>query len=113
MYNPRLRMSGMGLPPFHIIGFFLFTLLPVYHGIPVPILPPVDTVASVLPLTPSPDIILDHIKRTKSTALMTIPALLNAWAQSKDDVTILASLNIVVRHFLNYDILEAQSNRPC
>lgn len=102
IYNPRLRISGVGLPPFHAIGFFLFTLIPIYHGITVSILPPVDTVAGIFPLTPSPDIVLNHVRHTKSTALMTVPAFLHTWARSKDDVSILASLSFVVRHFSNY-----------
>ena len=113
MHNPRLRISGMGLPPFHAIGFFLFTVIPIYHGITVSILPPVDTAAGMFPPTPSPDIVLSHVRRTKSTALMTVPAFLHTWARSKDDVSILASLSFVVSHFSNCDILEPQSNGPC
>jgi len=113
MYNPRPRTSGVGLRPFHAIGFYLFTLITIYHGIPVPILPPVDTAAGIVPPILSPDVVLYHTKRTGSTALMTVPSFSHVWAQSKDDVSFLASLKYVVRRVLNYNILQTQSNATC
>jgi hypothetical protein len=45
---------------------------------------------------PTPDNILDHLRRTKSETLITIPALLQIWAQDKEAVDFLATLKMIV-----------------
>lgn len=49
------------------------------------------------PMLPIPQIILENAKRTKCTGMITIPAVLHAWAQSESDVEDLAKFEHVVR----------------
>ncbi|KXN91379.1 Long-chain-fatty-acid--CoA ligase [Leucoagaricus sp. SymC.cos] len=94
--NPRLRYSAIGLPPFHTMGFIVCTLKPAFHGLSIGIFPPVDTISGAQPLVPTPKNILEHAKRTQVTGLVTVPAFLQTWVHSKEDIDFLASLKHVL-----------------
>ncbi|KAJ7807640.1 hypothetical protein B0H13DRAFT_2482908 [Mycena leptocephala] len=56
---------------------------------------PTATLPGALPIVPSPDNILDHARKTKCRALMTVPALLVSWSTSPPDVAYLKTLHTV------------------
>ncbi|KAF8154594.1 hypothetical protein B0H34DRAFT_783744 [Crassisporium funariophilum] len=94
-YQPLLIMGGMALPAFHTLGIIVQLLSPLYAMTPVSIYPPKATAPNALPVIPTPDNILDHLRRTGSNSLVIIPALLQLWAQDKKAVELLASLEFV------------------
>ena len=47
-------------------------------------------------MMPSPANILDHTVGTKCNSVMTIPTLLQVWAQSQESVNVLKTLEFVV-----------------
>lgn len=86
----------MALPAFHTMGIIVQLLIGNYAMQPIGLYPPTATTPVSLPMMPTPANLLDHIVRTRCTGLATIPAFLQVWAQDKDAVRILASLQYVV-----------------
>ncbi|KAF4610095.1 hypothetical protein D9613_010628 [Agrocybe pediades] len=85
----------MALPAFHTLGVISQVLHSIYALTIIALYPPVATSPSALPVMPTPDNILDHARRTKCDCLITIPALLQIWAQDKASVEALATLKLV------------------
>jgi len=94
---PRLRMAAMHLPPFHTLGIFAQLILPLFGCTTVAVYPPVVGSRELLPTLPTPDNVLDHVQRTKSNALMSIPTFLQLWRQDQKAIDILSTLQFVVR----------------
>lgn len=95
-WSPRVRMLGVQLPPFHAMGLCVQLTLPLYLCATIAIFPPVVTAPHMLPMAPTPDSILEHTQRTKSSCALTIPAFLQIWAQDKHALEILSSMDYVV-----------------
>lgn len=64
---------------------------------PICLYPPVVTTPTGQPMIPSPDNLMDHIKRTGAKGLVIVPALLQIWAKDKDALRVLCNLDFVVR----------------
>ncbi|RDB20739.1 Non-canonical non-ribosomal peptide synthetase FUB8 [Hypsizygus marmoreus] len=94
-HTPRVRIAGMPLPSFHTLGIYAQVLYTLVGMSSVGVYPPLVTSKELLPMMPTPDNILDHTRRTKSNAMITIPALLQIWAQTQDAVDLLKSLYFV------------------
>lgn len=90
------KVGCMHLPPFHTLGIIASVIHPTYGLSPVILYPPVAFTPSQLPVMPTPDNIIDHLRRNKAEALMTIPTLLAIWAQDRESVNFLAKLKMVV-----------------
>ena len=86
----------MHLPPFHSLAFLVQLLLPLYALTPVALYPPTAMTPNSLPMVPSPGNIIDHTDATGCNAMVTIPALLQAWAANPRALDILARLHYVV-----------------
>ena len=86
----------MMLPSFHTLGIYVQLLYPLFALTSVGVYPPQVTSREMTPMIPTPENILDHIRRTKSNSMITIPALLQIWAQSVADVDLLKTLYFVV-----------------
>jgi len=86
----------MALPAFHTLGVISQLLHSLYALTVIALYPPIATTPSALPVMPTPDNILDHVRRTKCDILITIPALLQIWAQDKASVDLLATLKLIV-----------------
>lgn len=71
-------------------------LNPVYGLVHTAVYPPTATLPESLPVVASPDNILDHTRRSHSTEMVIIPALLQIWSQSSDAIEILKALRYVV-----------------
>ncbi|KIJ33995.1 hypothetical protein M422DRAFT_52206 [Sphaerobolus stellatus SS14] len=85
----------MTLPAFHTLGL-ISQLLRSTYGLNVIVLyPPIALTPTQLPLTPTPDNIIDHLRRNKAESLISISALFHVWAQDEDTVNYLASLRTV------------------
>ena len=103
-WSPRVRMLGVQLPPFHAMGLCVQLTLPLYLCATIAIFPPVVTAPHLLPMAPTPDSILEHTQRTKSSCALTIPAFLQIWAQDKRALDILSSMDYVVCLFFRLTI---------
>ena len=87
----------MHLPPFHTLGFMVQILYALRSCTTVALYPPITRRADMLPIMPTPQNILDHVQRTKSSGIITIPSIIQAWSQDPKAVDFLKSLEFVVR----------------
>ena len=87
----------MHLPPFHTLGFMVQILYALRSCTTVALYPPVTRRPDLLPIMPTPQNILDHTRRTKSTGIITIPSIIQVWSQDLKSVDFLKSLEFVVR----------------
>ncbi|KAF8899601.1 hypothetical protein CPB84DRAFT_1847624 [Gymnopilus junonius] len=94
-HQPRLRAAVMHLPPFHTMGVYTQVFFPLYNCATSAIYPPVTDSPEKLPIMPTPDNILDHLRRTKSNSVVAVPTLLQVWGQDQDSIELLSSLEIV------------------
>ncbi|KAF5322455.1 hypothetical protein D9619_001794 [Psilocybe cf. subviscida] len=99
-FGPMPELSGwkigcMALPPFHTLGVIIQIIHSMYGLSTVLLYPPVASKPSQLPIMPTPDNILDHLRRTKAESLVTIPTLLQIWGQDQEAVDYLATLKLV------------------
>lgn len=94
--KPRLRVAAMFSPPFHTLGVFTQVLYPIYCRLCTAVYPPVVFSTTDTPMIPSPDNVLDHIRRTNSKAMVTIPAILQAWSHSQEAIDYLKTCVSVV-----------------
>ncbi|KAF8878948.1 putative aminoadipate reductase [Infundibulicybe gibba] len=94
--KPRVRIAAMHLPAFHTLGIYVQVLDALFGVVSIGLYPPTATAPDLLPVMSTPDNILEHARRTKSSAMVTIPALLQIWAQSKEAVDMLRSLVFVM-----------------
>jgi acyl-coenzyme A synthetase/AMP-(fatty) acid ligase len=79
------------------MGIYSQIILPLLGGVTVAVYPPVVESPESLPTLPTPNNILDHVQKTKSNALLTIPTLLQIWGQDQRAVDFLSALQFVVR----------------
>ena len=100
-FIPRPRIAGMHLPPFHTLGFMVQILYALRSCTTVALYPPVTRRPDLLPIMPTPQNILDHTRRTKSTGIITIPSIIQVWSQDPKSVDFLKSLEFVVRRFVS------------
>ena len=68
----------------------------------VALYPPVTKRPDLLPIMPTPQNILDHTRRTKSTGIITIPSIIQIWSQDHKSVDFLKSLEFVVRRLFRF-----------
>ncbi|KDR79161.1 hypothetical protein GALMADRAFT_277673 [Galerina marginata CBS 339.88] len=85
----------MALPAFHTLGVISQLLHSTYALSIIALYPPTALKPSLLPVMPTPDNILEHLRRTDCEMLITIPALLQIWAQDKQSVDLLAKLKMI------------------
>ncbi|KAG6900035.1 putative secondary metabolism biosynthetic enzyme, partial [Termitomyces sp. T159_Od127] len=95
-HKPRARIAAMMLPPFHTLGIYVQILHTMFGLVSVGVYPPQVTSSERMPTIPTPENILEHIRRSKSNSMITIPALLQAWAQSPEAIALLRKLHFVV-----------------
>ncbi|PPQ80241.1 hypothetical protein CVT25_003501 [Psilocybe cyanescens] len=92
----RLTIGCMALPTFHTLGIICTLYYSMYGMGIIALYPPTATTPTSLPPIPTPDNIIDHTRRTNCESLITIPTLLQSWAQDKKYVDFLAKLKMVV-----------------
>lgn len=100
-FKPRPRIAGMHLPPFHTLGFMVQILYALRSCTTVALYPPVTKRTDLLPIMPTPQNILEHTRRTKSTGIITIPSIIQIWSQDPRSVDFLKSLKFVVRRLFS------------
>ncbi|KAG6834086.1 hypothetical protein H0H93_012056, partial [Arthromyces matolae] len=88
----RIRIAGMMLPSFHTLGIYAQVLYTLFGLNSMAVYPPQVTSRDKTPLIATPENILDHTRRTKANAMITIPALLQVWGQSPESVDLLKNL---------------------
>ncbi|KAF7794887.1 hypothetical protein EIP86_006030 [Pleurotus ostreatoroseus] len=87
-----LRWGGMHLPTFHTIGMYIQLYYPLVSGYAVAVYTPQGAAS---PIMPNPKNVLEVARLTGCTALPSVPAFLEAWAQSEEDIDFLASMEMV------------------
>ncbi|KAF9238231.1 putative nonribosomal peptide synthetase, partial [Melanogaster broomeanus] len=93
---PR-RVGGMSLPPFHPFGLAVQLYVPITYFVTVAVYPPRSAAdPHTPPVIPSSDNVLDTLRRTKCTVLITVPTFVGQWATSKDAVEDLKKMDLVV-----------------
>ncbi|KAJ7916712.1 putative aminoadipate reductase, partial [Mycena leptocephala] len=93
--HTKQPIANMALPAFHLFGIVCQLLQPI-SGTCVAVYPPTATSPNALPMTPSPENILDHSRKTKCRSLSTVPALLVTWFNSPSAVAYLKTLHTIV-----------------
>ncbi|KAF5393844.1 hypothetical protein D9757_000419 [Collybiopsis confluens] len=71
-------------------------LSPLYGIITTAILPPTVTKPGAIPVTVTPETVLDAAKVLKPTFMITVPTFLHTWAQSDNAVEFLRTLNLLM-----------------
>ncbi|KAE9401310.1 putative aminoadipate reductase [Gymnopus androsaceus JB14] len=87
-----LLMGALGLPSFHMMGFCLHVLMPLYGLITTAVFPPTVTSPDALPIAGTPENVLESAKLVKPTCMVTIPTFLHTWSQSDDAIDFLRTL---------------------
>lgn len=95
--NLALRIAAMHLPPFHTLGIMIHIFQALRSCITIALYPPVTKRPDLLPIMPTPKNVLDHLQRTKSNAIITIPSNLQVWSHDPKSLDILKGLKFVVR----------------
>ncbi|TFK74161.1 acetyl-CoA synthetase-like protein [Pluteus cervinus] len=93
--HTHITFACMALPPFHALGVFIETMYPVFHQLTIAVYPPCVFSKGQLPMIPSPDNIIEHVRRINPDALVIVPAFLQAWARSPSAISVLNSLKYV------------------
>ncbi|KAG2060872.1 putative aminoadipate reductase [Suillus hirtellus] len=91
-----IRVGSASLPSFHTLGIYIQLLVPIATLSSVSIYPPtslLDLLAA--PVVPNSQNILSSVLKTKSNALVAVPAFLAQWAFSPSAVDVLKTLEYV------------------
>ncbi|KAG6878934.1 putative NRPS-like protein biosynthetic cluster [Termitomyces sp. T32_za158] len=94
-HRPRVRVAAMMLPPFHTLGIYVQILYPMFGLVSLGVYPPQVTSSERTPMIPTPENIFRHTRCSESNSMVTIPALLQVWAQSPEAVDFLRTLHLV------------------
>ncbi|KAJ6492518.1 hypothetical protein C8R47DRAFT_431590, partial [Mycena vitilis] len=94
--GPPHASGAMGQPPFAFSGMSCQLLGPLYGGVPVAVYPPTVLSPELLPISPTPDNMIDCARKTNCKAILTLPGVLMAWFKSPETMEFLNSLNIVL-----------------
>ncbi|KAJ3715279.1 hypothetical protein DFJ43DRAFT_1007325 [Lentinula guzmanii] len=87
--------SAVGLPSFHMMGFSLQILMPLYGLITTGVFAPTMTQPDAVPIVATAETVLEAVKSLKPDCMMIPPTFLNNWAQSDDAVEVLRSMRNV------------------
>ncbi|KAJ7194340.1 putative aminoadipate reductase [Mycena pura] len=88
-------IAVMPIPDFHLSGVVVHLLLPTYGCVPVAVYPPTVTSSDTLPPVPSADLTIEHMRKTKCKAMLTIPAMLIPMTRSPAAIDVLKTLELV------------------
>ncbi|KAJ7609417.1 hypothetical protein FB45DRAFT_762383, partial [Roridomyces roridus] len=91
----ELPVAMMGLPPFHIFGLASQLIRPL-SGIYAAVFPPTATTPDALPMSASPDRVLEHARRTKAQSLTAVPAFLVTWFNSPEAFEYLKTMQAII-----------------
>ncbi|KAJ7141641.1 hypothetical protein C8R46DRAFT_968667 [Mycena filopes] len=94
--SPPYCAGAMGQPPYAFSGMACQLLGPLYGGVPVTLYPPTVTSPELLPISPTPDNMIDCARKTNCKAILTLPVALVAWFKSPETLEFLRSLNLVL-----------------
>ncbi|KAJ7458517.1 hypothetical protein FB451DRAFT_1046638 [Mycena latifolia] len=88
-------LAAMHVPAYHMSGIYMALLHPVYGRIPVAVYPPTASSPDGVPVFPSPENVLDHVRKTDCKTLFSIPVLIVTWSRSPEAVNLLKTIRIV------------------
>ncbi|KAE9392236.1 putative aminoadipate reductase [Gymnopus androsaceus JB14] len=76
------RIASMSVPSFHAMGFWIQIIAPLYAGNTIATYPAVVNKPHMSPVQATPDNVIEHLRRTRSSACLAIPAMIQIWAHS-------------------------------
>jgi hypothetical protein len=97
----HIRINTASLPSFHTLGIIFQLFVPIASLSSVSVYPPtslLDPLAT--PVVPNSQNILDSVLKTKSNAMIVVPAFLAQWALSPSAIDVLKTLEYVVSWLL-------------
>jgi hypothetical protein len=90
------RLAGFGRYFFHASGMADYIMAPLYGLITVALFPPRVTKPDVMPITATAENIIEHLERSKATALAVQLNFLSDFARSEKAISVLRSMTFVV-----------------
>ncbi|KII87501.1 hypothetical protein PLICRDRAFT_257848 [Plicaturopsis crispa FD-325 SS-3] len=95
-FTPPIRLAAMALPPFHATGLIVQLLSPLISLRGTCLYPPMAKNGGTgQPIIPNSENFIEHARRTRATALITVPTFLETWAHEPSSVEFLKSLTFV------------------
>ncbi|KAH0833866.1 putative nonribosomal peptide synthetase [Lanmaoa asiatica] len=92
-----IRIGGASLPPFHTLGMYVQLYYPIVSLKSVSVYAPTSYHdPTIAPVFPNSQNTIEVVQRTKSTALVVVPAFLQEWATSPRAVQLLSRLEYVM-----------------
>ncbi|KAF5313535.1 hypothetical protein D9758_018537 [Tetrapyrgos nigripes] len=106
----KSRLTSLSGKPIRIAGFGFLLLLLLFHSSAVftliasalygpstiAVFPPAVTQPGALPVTATPDNTIDHLKRTKATAILCFPHFISMFARDEKAIEVLRELDYVI-----------------
>jgi hypothetical protein len=90
------RLAGFGKYFFHASGVAEYIMAPLYGLTTVALFPPRVTKPDFMPITATAENTIEHLERTKATALSAQLNLLSGFAWSEKAISVLRSMTVVV-----------------
>ncbi|EIW80241.1 acetyl-CoA synthetase-like protein [Coniophora puteana RWD-64-598 SS2] len=95
--SARRRLGTMALPAFHSFGYAFQVYAPLGGMVSVGLFAPTSMQdPGKAPVIPTSDSLLDAIVRTRSTVVLTVPAFVEQWAESREAVDALKRMEYVL-----------------
>ncbi|KAF9062745.1 hypothetical protein BDP27DRAFT_1427576 [Rhodocollybia butyracea] len=85
-------MGALGMPSFHIMGFCVQVLLPLYGLITTTVFAPTVIEPGAVPVLGTPENVLEAAQIIKPTLMLSVPSFIHTWAQSDKAVEFLRTL---------------------
>ncbi|KAJ3537775.1 hypothetical protein NM688_g6625 [Phlebia brevispora] len=89
--NLGVSWAAMSLPTFHTMGMYAQVYSPLVSGCPVGLYAPQ---APLSPIVPTPQNVLETTQKLGCSGIPAVPAFIETWAQSDEDIQTLVSMNL-------------------
>ncbi|KAF5349749.1 hypothetical protein D9758_010244 [Tetrapyrgos nigripes] len=95
-----IRLAGFGFLFFHASAVVILIGSALYGPLTMAVFPPAITQPGALPVTATPENTIDHLKRTKATAMLSLPHFISTFARDEKAIEVLRGLDYVVHQIL-------------
>ncbi|KAF5366988.1 hypothetical protein D9758_003944 [Tetrapyrgos nigripes] len=92
----NIRLGAFGLAFFHASALYSYIMAPLYGPTTAAVFPPMVTRPDALPVTTTAENIIEHLERTKATALFSQPNFFTTFARSPKVIAVLKRLVFVL-----------------
>ncbi|KAF5349813.1 hypothetical protein D9758_010235 [Tetrapyrgos nigripes] len=91
-----IRLGGFGFLFFHASAVITLIGSALYGPLTMAVFPPAITQPGALPVTATPENTIDHLKRTKATAMLSLPHFISTFARDEKAIEVLRGLDYVI-----------------